>query len=240
MPTSTPKTRQITRRDLACISWAAHQYAMRLDQIQRLAYRLTPEVDRGKLRADVDHLSLDRTYDLINKWSELGLIEKDTILHGDKLWIWATRKGIKMCELDYTTSNPPSSVRIPHLYAINQVHLSIEAKRPKDLWQSERQFRREAGPVMPGIRRHIPDALLTNAINGKVTAIEVECHAKTERELEDDLHELAITYRSVWYFCTKSTHRQISNLLDTLSADHCRPFVLYDLSEYHANEYHLF
>jgi hypothetical protein len=228
---------RLTPRDRLCLTWVALQYAIRLDQLQRLLYRHTPEEDRYKLKPGTDSLSLDRTYEIINKWLALDLIEKDTILHGDKLWIWLTRSGLRELRLNFNYSGAPSSIRLAHLYSINQVRLAIEAKRPDDIWKSERQIRKELPPTAKGENQpHTPDAILTNTANGKVTAIEVECHAKTDDELEDDLRELATTYKSVWYFTTSTTRRQVEAMLETFEASMQKPFVLYNLAEY-AHEY---
>jgi hypothetical protein len=53
---------RLTERDLACLKWIAQQYAIRLDQLQRLLLRYTPEADRGKIRDGADRLSKERTY----------------------------------------------------------------------------------------------------------------------------------------------------------------------------------
>lgn len=227
-------------RDFVCLTWIALQYAVRLDQLQRLLFRYTPEQDRSKLKPGSDALSLDRTYEIINKWLSLGLIEKDTILHRDKLWIWLTRAGLREVQLPFNYSGKPSSIRLPHLYYINQVRLAIEAKRSHDQWKSERQIRKETPAALKGESQpHTPDAILTNAQNCKVTAIEIECHAKTEDELANDLRELAVTYRSVWYFTTGSTRRQIETMLeDHFTPQMRKPFVLYDLEDY-GHAYHL-
>lgn len=230
-------TYQITPRDHTCLTWIALQYAIRLDQLQRLLFRHTPEGDRHKRKAESDHLSLDRTYEIIKKWRALDLAEKKTILHGDQLWIWASRQGLREVQQPFNFSGGPSSVRLPHLYAINQVRLAIEEKRPGDVWKSERQIRKEMpGPTRGEQQPHLPDAILY-ATNGKVTAIEVECHEKTESELEEDLRELAVSYRSVWYFTTRATRRQIEAMLDTFEPEMKKPFVLYDLKEYTNNAY---
>ncbi len=240
MPSTEAKlpSRQITLRDRVCLIWIAFQYAVRLDQLQRLLYRYTPEQDRYKLKLGADRLSLDRTYEIINKWLSLGFVEKDTILHRDKLWVWLTRAGLREVELAFNYSGAPSSSRLSHLYYINQVRLAVEAKRPGDLWKSERQLRKEIPMAAKGERQaHTPDAILTNAENGKITAIEVEVHAKTETELEDNLRELAVTYRSVWYFTTSTTRRQVEVMLETFEPAMRKPFVLYDLKEYGNGEY---
>jgi hypothetical protein len=229
-----PPSRQLTPRDIACLTWIALQYAIRLDQLQRLLYRHTPEQDRYKLRPGVDSLSLDRTYDLMNKWLELGLIEKDAILHREKAWIWPTRAGLRGIRLNFNYSGAPSSIRLSHLYYINQIRLAIEAKRPNDLWKSERQIRKEMPATAKGESQpHTPDALLTNMENGKVTALEIELHEKTNDELEEDLRELATSFKSVWYFTTSGTRRQIETMLEEkFTPDMRKPFVLYNLEDY--------
>lgn len=232
MPSS--ERSQLTPRDRLCLIWIGMQYALRLDQLQRLLLRFTPEQDRYKLKPDADCLSLDRTYELIHKWLTLGLIEKKTILHGDKLWIWLSREGLRTVQLPFNYGDgAPSSVRLPHLYYINQVRLSIEAKRPDDHWTSERLIRKESGPAAKGERQpHVPDALLTNASNGKVTALEIERTSKTDDELLDDLRELAVSYKSIWYFATSATKRTLEARLQDFSPEMRKPFRVYDLAAY--------
>jgi hypothetical protein len=171
---------------------------------------------------------------IIAKWFSLGLIEKAIILHGDKLWIWVSREGLRACQLSFSYSGKPASVRLPHLFFINQIRLAIEAKRPGDEWKSERQIRKEAPAATKGESLpHTPDAIVTNASNGKITALEIECRAKTDSELEDDLRELAVRYRSIWYFTTKVTRRQIESMLEaTFTPAMQKPFVIYDLADY--------
>ncbi|HYU74591.1 MAG TPA: hypothetical protein VEL31_18125 [Ktedonobacteraceae bacterium] len=233
-----PPSRQLTPRDRACLIWIAMQYAIRLDQLQRLLYRYTPEADRYKLRSDIDYVSLDRVYKWIKKWTYYGFIEKDIILHRDQPWIWLTRAGLREVELNFNYSGAPASSRLSHLYFINQVRLAIEAKRPGDVWKSERQIRKEAPAAAKGENQpHTPDAILTNTTNGKMTGIEVEVHSKTDDELEDDLRELAVTYKSIWYFTTSTTRRQIETMLETFEPSMQKPFVLYNLTEYGNGEY---
>jgi hypothetical protein len=234
MPVVSKETvHQLTPRDLICLTWIAMQYAIRLDQLQRLLFRFTPEQDRGKLKPDTDCLSLDRTYEIVAKWLALGLMEKQIILHGDKLWIWVSREGLRTCTLPFSSSGKPSSVRLPHIFFINQIRLAIEAKRPGDEWKSERQIRREAGaPVRGESQPHLPDALLTNAINGKVTALEIEKTSKTASELLDDMRELAVSYKSIWYFATSATKRQLDARLEEMPEEMRKPFRMYSLIEY--------
>jgi hypothetical protein len=224
---------RLTTRDLTCLLWSAQQVAIRLDQLQRLLLRHTPERDRAKVKAGTDRLSLERTYDTLERWRTLGLIEQDTILHGDRLWVWPSRAGLREIGVPFTYGKGrPASVRLPHLYYINQVRLAVEEKRPRDTWKSEREIRRELGhPVKGEQRPHVPDALLC-AANGKVTAIEVELKLKDEGALEDALRALAVSYRSVWYFATGPTKKKIAAVLEAFVPEMRKPFVLYDVGEY--------
>ena len=113
------KKYQLTPRDKVCLLWIGLQYAIRFDQLQQLLFHHTPEQDRYKLKPDTNHLSLDRTYEVIKKWLALGLVEKDTILHGDKMWVWLSRHGLREVQLSFNYGDgAPSSIRLPHLYYI--------------------------------------------------------------------------------------------------------------------------
>jgi hypothetical protein len=210
------------------------QRAVRLDQLRRLLYRYTPEADRYKLRTDIDYVSLDRVYKWLKKHETNGFIERDIILHDDQAWIWLSRAGLREISLDFSYSGAPSSSRLSHLYYINQVRLAIEVKRPNDLWKSERQIRKEMDAAARGKNQpHTPDALLTNMQNGKVTALEIEVHSKTDNALEEDLRELAVAFKSIWYFTTRETRRQVEAMLDDkFVPDMRKPFTLYDLEDY--------
>ncbi|TMC15350.1 MAG: hypothetical protein E6J34_22390 [Chloroflexi bacterium] len=85
MTTTSTTIHHLTPRDKICLEWIGMQYAIRLDQLRRLLFRHTPEPDCYKCKSGTDCVSLDRAYELIKKWFEMGLIEKKIILHGDKL-----------------------------------------------------------------------------------------------------------------------------------------------------------
>lgn len=238
LSSSSTVARQLTPRDRLCLAWIGMQYAIRLDQLQRLLYRYTPEPDRHKLKPGVDYLSLDRTYELVEKWSACGYIEKAIILHRDKLWIWLSHEGLRFAHLPFTYGGAPAESRLGHLYYINQVRLHVEGKRPDDTWTSERQIRRDAGAMVKGQSKpHLPDAILTSVAYNKITALEIEKSSKTESELLDDLRELAVSYRSVWYFATSATLRQLEAKLADFSAEMRKPFRLYSLVEYGGQAY---
>jgi hypothetical protein len=224
---------RLTPRDRICLRWIALQVAIRLDQLQRLLLRYTPEQDRKKVKPGADRLSLERTYATLERWRVLGLVEHGPILHGEPLWIWLSRAGLREIGVPFSYGKgKPASVRLPHLYYINQVRLAVEEKRPLDTWKSERELRQELGRLAKGEQRpHLPDALLY-AVNGKVTDLEIELQVKDGDALEETLRTLAVQYRSVWYFASGPARRKIETILDTFAAQMRKPFVLYDLRTY--------
>jgi hypothetical protein len=224
---------RLTARDVICLLWIAHQFAIRLDQLQRLLLRHTPERDRVKVKPGADRLSRERTYATLERWRTLGLIEHGTILHQDKLWVWLSRAGIREIGVAFAYGKgQPASVRVPHLYYVNQVRLAVEKKRSQDTWKSERQIRHELGRPMKGAQQpHVPDAILY-ATGGKITAIEVERRLKDESALYETLRSLAVRYRSVWYFASRPAKKKIEIMLETFTPEMRKPFVLYDLGEY--------
>jgi hypothetical protein len=224
---------RLTARDVICLVWIAQQFAIRLDQLQCLLLRHTPERDRAKVKPGSDRLSLERTYDTLERWRALALIEHGTILHGDKLWVWLSRAGLREIGVPFSYGKgQPASVRIPHLYYVNQVRLAVEEKRSQDIWKSERDIRRELGRSIKGeLQPHMPDAILY-ATSGKITAIEVERRMKDEDILEETLRTLAVEYRSVWYFASRPSKKKIATILETFTPEMRKPFVLYALGEY--------
>jgi len=219
---------RLTSRDLQCLRWIAQQYAIRLGQLQRLLLRYTPEADRDKIRQGTDRLSKERTYKTLARWDALGLIEYGNILDGEPRWIWLSPRGLRSLDLKLRY-NKPSAVRIPHLYAVNQVRLWVEGRRPKDLWKSEREIKTEQRALEHGERQdHLPDAILY-AANGKISAIEVELEPKAGRVLESILAELESQYISILYFVSSATHRQLDTIFSTFEPERRKHFLLYDL-----------
>jgi hypothetical protein len=69
--------------------------SLRLDQLQRLLLRYTPEADRGKVNGGADRLSKERTYRTLTRWEALGFIEFANILDGEPRWVWLTAQCLR-------------------------------------------------------------------------------------------------------------------------------------------------
>jgi hypothetical protein len=221
---------RLTPRDLQSLGWIAQQYAIRLDQLQFLLMRYTPEADRAKIRQGANRLSKERTYKTLARWDTLGLIEYGNILDGELRWIWLSSRGLRSLELPLRY-NKPSAVRLSHLYFVNQVRLWVEGRRPHDHWKSEREIKTEHPALERGERRdHLPDALLF-ASNGKTSAIEVELEPKTRETLEKILYELESMYTSILYFVSAPAQRQLENLLTSFAPSSRKHFLLYSLGK---------
>lgn len=220
---------RLTERDLACLRWIAQQYAIRLDQLQRLLLRLTPEEDKSKVRAGADRLSRERTYRTLARWESLGLIEYASILDGEPRWVWLSAKGLREIG-SVLRYNRPSAVRLRHLYWTNQVRLWIESRRPADTWKSEREIKAEHLPRQSGEHQeHLPDAILY-AANGRISAIEVELEPKAAQQLQAIVAELESQYTSILYFVSQAAQRQLVNLLAIFEPDRRKHFLLYALA----------
>lgn len=170
-----------TRRDQYCIAWIAEQYAVRGDQLRRLLSRF-PDPKRPFKEALIAETTVR---DQISRWRRAGWIEYRRILADEPGYLWITRRGLQLVDLDEIyTARVPASVRLGHIYAINQVRLRLDSKYT---WKSERRYRSEL-ELKKSKDTPIPDALLTTK-NGTV-AVEVEISLKKPADLEAKLVHL--------------------------------------------------
>jgi hypothetical protein len=172
-----------TSRDLATISWLAHQYAARLDQIQVMLSRFPDPANPFKAG---DMIAMSTTKDQVDRWRAAGWCGYDRLLAKGPGYAWALKKGLELIELSDTyKQRKPAATRLNHIYAVNQVRFWIEArtKGPKLEWQSERSYRAEVkeGPY--------PDAVLSTSQGAKI-AVEVELHIKKPHEIYKKLYAL--------------------------------------------------
>jgi len=157
-----------TPRDITCITWIAHQYAARGDQIQRLLTRY-PDPDRpfkGELA------SPSTTREQISRWVRAGWIVYKRVLAAGPGWAYVTKAGLRVADLeDVYTARPPSEKRLTHIYGINQLRLWMDAKEGYN-WLSERFFIASLTLKRGESSGPIPDALIFP--NGVRTALEVQ------------------------------------------------------------------
>jgi hypothetical protein len=141
----------ITERDVAALYWLGQQYAARSDVLRVLLGRLSP----GSPRVE-GQLSEPTLRQLLSRWQERGLIERDRLL--GHVWVAPTPKALRLVGLGVR----PWSFVIPqlaHVHAVGVVRLALEPGIPEGgHWISERELRRDAGKsLIPDGAVELPD-----------------------------------------------------------------------------------
>jgi hypothetical protein len=139
-------------------------------------------------------------------------------------WVWVTSLGLDHLGLEYRYWEPKAR-SLPHLYAINQARLMVEARQPEAEWRSERALR--AGQLFTAGQsqgEHQPDAEVQ--IGGSRVAIEVELHIKSKKRQPAILYSLARRYEGIWYFCPQALEAPLRQSFAQLDAAVRRKFSL--------------
>jgi hypothetical protein len=198
----------LTDRDHRVLRWISEQQAARFDQVQ---YLLGQNAGRGAL---VDgEISASAARQVITRWRRARWIIQRKVFHEEPTWLWPTTHLLRLLELPYKACEP-SFVRLVHIFAVNEVRLSIEDIWPQYQWISERRIRADFPHGKGASLPHIPDGKLITG-HGKVT-VEVELTPKHPSKLLAILEELASTFELVWYFATKETRPALEAVLAKL------------------------
>lgn len=199
--------RLLTERDQTVLAWTTEQYAVRLDQLQRLLGR-----DPQRPLDTEGQLSLSGARHVVGRWEEGGYAESEKVFFKQPSWVWPTRKGLQRLHFGYAYHRPAIS-KLPHYYWVNETRLYLEGPRYPDpvQWRSERAL--------------VPQEARSDAIHyvdaeveiGEVTvAIEVELTRKKPADLRTILEDLVARYEEVWYFTLADSRdgveRAVANL----------------------------
>jgi hypothetical protein len=177
----------LRRRDLEVLAWLAEQYGARVDQLEVLMGCGPRTVQRtvARLRGS-------------------GLVRSERMIVGEPAWVTPTSAGLAVCGLGFGVWRPRIGL-LPHVAAVNDVRLHVQARAPATVWVPERVLAKERGEG-----QHLLDGVAITA--GRMVAIEVELTAKSRRRITAILDELAGRYDAVLYFCAPGPHRQLSEL----------------------------
>jgi hypothetical protein len=218
---------QVTNRLESLWQILGQQGVLSIDQVQRWLARLSPEPKKMK---DPSTLTAERTRKILRPWIDQGLLLYKIYYYRQKGVLWLTPKGIKYAQLNLRYYEPSPSA-LPHMYAVNEVRLLIEARCPKDKWRSEREIRamqnvNSIGSTPP----HVPDAELISP-DGIVRAIEVELTTRAEKRFETIVFDLAANKRfnAIWYFLPDSVYSAVTNAVRKLPPEHRKRFAFYSL-----------
>jgi len=184
-------------RDLKSLSWIAEQYAVCLDQLQRLLGR-----EAGRGAKEEDFISENAARLVVARWKRARLVEYRKFTVEDPAWVWLTAHGLQELGLGYKAYEPSVS-KLEHFFMVNEVRLMLEEEQPSGRWRSERELRAGVSYIKGDAPAHMVDGTWTT---GEGTAgIEVELSPKKPAELQRILRELTATYPQVWYYVTDAT-----------------------------------
>jgi len=219
---------QVTNRLESFWQILGQQGVLSIDQVQRWLARLSPEPNKMK---DLSILSAERTRKILRPWIDQGLLLYKIYSYRQKGVLWLTPKGLKYAQLNLRYYEPSPST-LPHLYAVNEVRLLIEARCPHDMWRSEREIRAQQNVNAKGSTPpHVPDAELISANGNSVIGIECELTVRSEKRLEEIVFDLASNkrYSAIWYFSPEPVYRAVKKAVNKLPAEHRKRFVCYTL-----------
>ena len=208
-----------TERDMTVLQWIAEQYGVRRDLLAVLLARW------GQVQTQTPGQLADATVkDWVRRWRRADVLGSTGVVLGQRGWVWLTRLGLEHLDLEYRYWEPRARA-LPHLHAINQARLLVEARYPQAEWRSERELR--AGqPFVAGQTggEHQPDAEV--ALGAQRIAIEVELTAKSKKRQPAILYHLARRYEAIWYFCPKALEEPLRQSFGQLDAAARRKFSL--------------
>ncbi|MBA2677967.1 MAG: hypothetical protein H0U76_06185 [Ktedonobacteraceae bacterium] len=204
----------LSPRDTEEIRLLADSYTMSLDHLAIFLGRQAKRETRAKNR-----LSLSAVRQVVkDRWiDKYGYTEWGKLLGSTPHWVWPSEKGLRELNLsklyDYQV---PSYGALPHLHAINFVHLLVTGNIPDGTWVSERVLKRterwDDG-------RHRPDAEWIHP-NGGFTAIEIELADKGYKRVVTIIKNLLETYNDVWYFVSKEAEPAVTKAVDLLRPEY--------------------
>jgi hypothetical protein len=203
---------RLTERDVASLHWIGEQYAVRIDQLARLLGRPTAPVSDSTARG------------VVSRWVRAGLAESKKLIAGEPGFVWLSRRGLRQVDLAYKPWEPSVGI-LNHVYWVNQVRLSVEARHAGAKWIPERELRQGAAMQTFDGKVHVADGELR--LDRGTVAIEVELTAKSVPRRKTIISELASRYVTVWYFAPPDVARLLESVrLQIAGSDRIRIYSL--------------
>jgi hypothetical protein len=219
-----------TERDLVLLRWVAQQYAISLDQLTQLV-------------GASEHAGRR----LMQRWKQAGWAEGRVLLVRQPPVIWVTRKGQTNVGTNYRPWEP-ALARLDHIFAVNQVRIMLEQRRPDGIWTSERDLlqaqaskqrsARSVGLVVPP-SQHMADGVWEPEPGADQVAIEVERTYKgTERTTQIMHHLIQVQrYPKVAYFTTPTIKAHLDRIIASTAvlAERIRVYLIEEQSDEQAH-----
>jgi hypothetical protein len=217
---------QLTKRDLSVLLFIGEQYVIRFDQLQRL---LGKQAGLGLQTPGMLSESAARVW--VARMKAIKAIEQEKPYRAQPAYIWLTRAGLRLAHLDFKPLRPATST-LNHLYWCNQARLFMEARRPGEVWVSERRLRSEQAQAIRQRRGRQPETPDAHLLTQKGTiAIEIEISDKQAARLVELLRRRATEYYTVWYFCSNETQKRVESAKKELISEIRERIQIYSLSQ---------
>ncbi len=161
------------------------------------------------------HLKKGRSYQIINRLIDGGLLSHQRIFYGKHGVYFLTEEGA--CYTDLPALRKISYRHYYHHLKVIEVAIRLNTQYPHAIWVSERQLfikQFEKGHRKKG---HLADGLLILPENKKI-AIEVELSRKNEKRLQFIFKKYAAEdVMEVWYYCCADLASFLTKLSQKMS-----------------------
>jgi hypothetical protein len=182
---------RFTERDRWLLAFVGEQYAISLDQLERLTGR--SRFTAVKLR---------------KRWTDAGWVEFRRLTASGPSLLWLDREGVRVAQSPYRLWRPNGALAT-HIEAVTNVRILLERQLHLGEWRCERELAHDAFSPRH-TRPHLPDGLLDTG-SGQI-AVEVELTLKGRARLVEILAEVGPRYSQVWYFAAPSVLRTLAGL----------------------------
>lgn len=191
---------ELTQRDLDTLRWIGEQYAVRLDQLQRIL-----GAQPGGETQIPGQLSESATRVWLTRMKLLDALDMEKPFRAIPAFVWLRPAGLRLVELEYKYLKPAVTT-LNHHYWCNEVRLFLAVRRKEEPWKSERQLRTEHAQASANKSHHLPDLPDAELLTAKgALAVEVELSEKQAIRLNDVIYRRIAQYYTTWYFCTPQT-----------------------------------
>lgn len=188
---------RLTSRDVAVMTWIAEQEAVCSALLPLLLGCAAPTARHWPARM-----------------RRAGFLQ-GAVIYG-MAWYWPTAAGMRMVGATWPARRPAATY-LEHIHALGALRLWIATASPHARWIAERVLRARA--ATEGDSRGIPDAEVWD-VEGTITAVEVELHAKPSETLAATIVDRLERYARVLYACSHGVDASVHRACVRLAGHH--------------------
>ena len=195
---------RLTTRDLGALRWLVEQRAATARQVHQLLSHLGHQ-----------QVGERRSREIISRWEQLGLVERQAVWHGEPAIIWPTSAGAKL--VGETRWRTPGISTLRHTITAADIRLRVAPPGSQRRWLCEAELRRLTPPG-----QRIADGAWIDP-DGTTTAVEVELSPHGRKRVREAITSLlalrSLTgprFHTVLYLCAPHVLTQVNAVRDEL------------------------